>query len=124
MNPKVRPEDPSRGIHYVRTFIGLCSFYRRYMKNFTYTSAILKDLIKKSTTLRSRPQHQQAFDEHTYQGANAKCFGARKAQGKIILVTDASNLGRGGTLFQWQALEKGECNSGTEPRLNPEAQLP
>ena len=33
------------------------------------------------------------------------------AQGEIILVTDASNVGGGGTLFQWQALEKEEFDS-------------
>ena len=38
--------------------------------------------------------------------ANAKCFGVPRAQGKILLVTDASNVVGGGTLFQWQALEK------------------
>ena len=31
--------------------------------------------------------------------ANAKCLGVRRAQGEIVLATDASNVGRGGTLF-------------------------
>ena len=43
--------------------------------------------------------------------ANAKCLGVPKAQGEFILVTDASNVGGGGTLFQWQALEKEEFPS-------------
>ena len=43
--------------------------------------------------------------------ANAKCLGVPRAQGEIILVTDASNVGGGGTLFQWQALEKEEFDS-------------
>ena len=43
--------------------------------------------------------------------ANAKCLGVPRAQGEIILVTDASNVGGGGTLFQWQALEKEEFKS-------------
>ena len=43
--------------------------------------------------------------------ANAKCLGVPRAQGEIILVTDASNVGGGGTLFQWQALEKAEFDS-------------
>ena len=81
------------------------------MKNFTYTSAILKNPIKKSTTWRSGPQEQQAFDELKDKVANAKCLGVRRAQGEIILVTDASNSGGGGTLFRWQALEKEEFNS-------------
>ena len=43
--------------------------------------------------------------------ANAKCLGVPRAQGEIILVTDASKVGGGGTLFQWQALEKEEFDS-------------
>ena len=48
MDAKVRHEDPKKGLHDVRCFIGACNFYRRHIKNFTYTSDILTDLIKKS----------------------------------------------------------------------------
>ena len=48
MDAKVRHEDPKKGLHDVPSFIGACNFYRRHIKN--YTSAILTDLIKKSTT--------------------------------------------------------------------------
>ena len=92
-------------------FIGACNFYRRHTKNFTYTSAILTGFIKKSTTWRWGPQQQQPFDELKDKVANAKCLGLPRAQGEIILVTDATNVGGGGTLFQWQALEKEEFDS-------------
>ena len=111
MDAKVRHEDPKKGLHDVRSFIGACNFYRRHIKNFTYTSATLTDLIKKSTTWRWGPQEQQAFDELKDKVANVKCLGVPRAQGGIILVTDASNVGGGGTLFQWQALEKEEFDS-------------
>ena len=52
MDAKVRHEDPKKGLHDVHSFIGACNFYRRHIKNFTYTSAILTDRIKKSTTWR------------------------------------------------------------------------
>ena len=52
MDAKVRHEDPKKGLQDVRSFIGACNFYRRHIKNFTYTSAIVTDLIKKSTTWR------------------------------------------------------------------------
>ena len=68
-------------------------------------------MIKKSTTWRWGPQEQEAFDELKDKVANAKCLGVPRAQGEIILVTDASNVGGGGTLFQWQALEKEEFDS-------------
>ena len=64
-----------------------------------------------TTTWRWGPQEQQAFDELKDKVANAKCLGVPRAQGEIILVTDASNVGRAGTLFQWQALAKEEFYS-------------
>ena len=45
--------------------------------------------------------------------ANVKCLGVPRARGEFILVTDASNVGGGGTLFQRQALEKEEFDSAT-----------
>ena len=111
MDAKIRHEDPKKGLHDVRSFIGACNFYRRQIKNFTYASAILTDLIKKSTTWRWGPQEQQAFDKLKDNVANAKCLGVPRAQGEIIPVTDASNVGGGGALFQWQALEKEEFDS-------------
>ena len=56
MDGKVRHEDLKKGFHDVRTFIEDCNFYCRHIKNFTYTSTILPDLIKKSTTWRQSPQ--------------------------------------------------------------------
>ena len=111
MDAKVRHEDPKKGLHDVPSLIGACNFYRRHIKNFTYTSAILTDLIKKSTAWHWDPQEQQAFDELKNKVANAKCLGVPRAQWEMILVTDASNAGAGGALFQWQALEKEEFDS-------------
>ena len=90
----------------------MCSFYRRYIKNFTYISAILTDLMKKSTTCRCGHQEQQALDNLKDRVANATCSGVPGAQGEIILLIDTSNIGGRGTLFQWQAPEKEEFNSG------------
>ena len=50
MDAKPGQEDPKRGLHNVRSFIWVCNFYDRHIKNFTSTSAILTDLIKKTTT--------------------------------------------------------------------------
>ena len=100
---KVRYQDPKKGLHDACSFIGACNFYRRHIKSFSYTKAILTDLIKKSTTWRWGPQEQQVFDELKDKMANAKCLGVPGEQREIILVTDASNLGGGGRLFQWQA---------------------
>ena len=80
-------------------------------RNYTYTSAIPTDLINKSTSWRWSPQEQQVFDELKHKVANAKCLRVPRGQGKIIPLTDASNVGGGGTLSQWQAPEKEEFDS-------------
>ena len=115
MDAKVQHEDSKKGLHDVRSLIGACNFYRCHIKNFTHTSAILTDLIKKTTTWRWGPQAQQAFDELKDKVANAKCLGVPRAQGEIILVTDTSNVGGSGTLFQWQALDREEFDSAISP---------
>ena len=50
MDAKVRHEDLENVLNDVRSFIGACNFYHRHIKNLTYSSAILTDLIQKSTT--------------------------------------------------------------------------
>ena len=41
-------DDPKKGLHDVRSFIGACNYYRRHIHNFTYSLAPLTDLIKKT----------------------------------------------------------------------------
>ena len=45
-------DDPKKGVHDVRSFVGPCNFYGRHIHNFTYSSAPLTDLIKKATPWR------------------------------------------------------------------------
>ena len=45
-------DDPKKGLQDVRSFIGACNFYRRHIHNFTYSSAPLTDLIKKTNPWR------------------------------------------------------------------------
>ena len=44
-------DDPKKGVHDVRSFIGACIFYLRHIHNFTYSSAPLTDLIKNDQPL-------------------------------------------------------------------------
>ena len=45
------PDDPRKGLHVVRSFIGACNFYRRHIHNDTYSSAPLTDLNQKDQSL-------------------------------------------------------------------------
>ena len=41
----------TEGVKRIRQFLGSCKFYRRHLRNFTYSSAPLTDLMKQETKL-------------------------------------------------------------------------
>ena len=42
-------DEPKKGLHDVRSFIGACNFYRRDIHNFTYSAAPRMTLQKRPT---------------------------------------------------------------------------
>ena len=56
-------DDPKKGLHDVRSFIGACNFYRRHIHNFTYSSAPLTDPIKKTNPWRWTDKEEACFQE-------------------------------------------------------------
>ena len=65
-------------------------------------------------------EHQKAFDELKEKLVNVSGLGVPNVEGEIILVTDASNIGGGGSLFQWQPPSDG-ATFGVNPGRNFEA---
>ena len=56
-------EAPSpTNIKEVQSFVGLCGFYRRFIKNFSSVFSPLYDLLKKDAKFRWRKEHQKCFD--------------------------------------------------------------
>ena len=54
-------DDPKKGLHDLRRFVGACNFYGRHIHNFTYSSAPLTDLIKKTTPWRWTAREEECF---------------------------------------------------------------
>ena len=113
--PKMQPlqdmwirDDPKKGLHIVRSFVGACNFYRRHIHNFTYSSAPLTDLIKKPTPWRWTAREEECFQELKKKIASSNCLGVPRPTGEIVLITDASDVGGGGTIYQWQELNPAE----------------
>ena len=86
----------------LQSFLGACNFYRRHVPNFTYSSAILTDLTRKNRKWEWTPHHEHAFQELKHKLANVKGLGIPNPEGEIVLVTDASNVGGGASIYQWQ----------------------
>ena len=87
--------DPKKGQHDVRSFVGACNFYRRHIHNFTYSSAPLSDLIKKTTPWRWTSREEECFQELKMKIASSNCLGVPCPEGEIVLITDTSDV-RGG----------------------------
>ena len=109
--PKMQPsqdkqlrDDPKKGLHDVRSFLAACNFYRQHIHNFTYSSAPLTDLIKKSTPWRWTAREEECFQELKKKIASSNCLRVPRPKGWILLITYASDVGEGGTIHQWQEL--------------------
>ena len=101
-------DDPKKGLHDVRSFGGTCNFYRRHIHNFTYSSAPLTDLIKKTTPSRWTAREEECFQELKKKIASSKCLGVPRPKGETVLITDTSDVGGGGRIYQWQELNPAE----------------
>ena len=66
--------DPKKGLHDVRSFIGACNFYRRHIHNFTYSSAPLTDLIKKTNPWRWTDKDEACLQKLKKKISSASCF--------------------------------------------------
>ena len=93
-------DDPKKGLHDVRSFLGACNFYRRHIHNFTYSAAPLTDLIKKTTPWRWTAREEECFQELKKKIASSNCLGVPLPKGEIVLNTDASDVGGLGLIYQ------------------------
>ena len=103
-------DNPKKGLHDVRSFIGTCSFYGRHIHDSTYSSAPLTDLIKKTNPWRWTDIEEACFGELKKNISSTNCLGVPRPKGEIILVTDACDVGGGGTLYLWQELNPAELS--------------
>ena len=101
-------DDAKKGLHAVRSFLGACNFYRRNIHNFTYSSAPLTHLIKKTTLCRWTARGEGCFQELKKKIASSNCLGGPHPKVEIVLITDASDAGGGRTIHQWQELNPAE----------------
>jgi hypothetical protein len=93
-----RPTD----VHQLRSFLGLCSYYRRFIEGFADTAAPLHALTGKSVPYRWGPEQETAFRTLKHKLTTAPVLGMPANEGQYILDTDASNVGLGAVLSQVQ----------------------
>ena len=99
-------DDPVKGVKDIGSFVGAANFYCRHVKNFTFASAILTDLIKKNASWRWGDAEKKAFQDLKGKLKEVSVLGVPKPVREIIKITDACDIGGGGSLYQWQRLSQ------------------
>ncbi|XP_036001790.1 uncharacterized protein LOC118565513 [Fundulus heteroclitus] len=99
---KVQEWHTPSSIQEVRRFIGLASYYRRFVKDFASIAEPLHNLTKKHARFQWSEECQEAFDKLKHLLTTAPVLGFPLDQGNMILDTDASDVGIGAVLSQVQ----------------------
>ena len=86
----------------VRSFLGLCSYYRRFIKGFADIARPLHKLTEKTSRYEWNDLCQQSFDVLKKALTSAPILSYPKPQGQFILDTDASHEAVGAVLSQVQ----------------------
>jgi hypothetical protein len=84
----------------VRNFLGLASFYHRFVKDYSTIAALLHELTKKGTTFTWAATHQHAFDMLKDKLTHAPLLQLPNFNKTFELECDASGFGLGGVLLQ------------------------
>ena len=113
----------------VRSFLGLCNYYKSHIKDFAAVAAPLNRLTSKKATWRWTEEEQEAFEQLKVLLSQAPVLSLYNSKGKILVDCDASNYAIGAVLSQVgddgeehpleffsRCMTKAECNYCTTRR--------
>ena len=95
-----------RDLHEVRSFVGLCSYYRRHIQGFTEMAVPLYELAMKGTDFEWTAQRDEAFEQMKTALTSTQVLGFPREEGHWYLDTDTSDVGTGAVLSQIQGGQK------------------
>jgi hypothetical protein len=84
----------------VRSFLGLCNYYRKFVKGFARRASPLTELLKKGEEFNWTNRHQQAFEDLRQQLTTEPILIYPDWEKPFILSTDASTFAVGAILSQ------------------------
>jgi len=86
----------------LRSFLGLCSYYRRFVKGFSILAKPLYALTENQTKFVWDEQCEEAFNQLKRALTSSPILSLPREEGELVLDTDASNFGIGAVLSQRQ----------------------
>ena len=84
----------------LRRFLGMASWYRKFLKDFATLAEPLTRLIKMDRRYEWTDEQQEAFDHIQAFVASAPILSSPNFEEQFVLQTDASDTGIGAVLFQ------------------------
>jgi hypothetical protein len=100
---KILEWPPCQGLEEARAFIGICVYFRLWVKDFAAIAAPIYVLFKKGQVFRWEPEQQEAMDQLKLCLTNPPAIQPldySEGAGEIILASDASLVGWGSVLMQ------------------------
>jgi hypothetical protein len=97
---KVRDFPIPKNVTQLRGFLGLASYYRRFIKDFSKIANPLNKLLRKHATYQWTPEQQEAFEQLKQHLIQAPILIYPNFEKEFILLTDASTIGLGAILAQ------------------------
>jgi hypothetical protein len=99
---EVRQWKPPKNVKGVRSFLGFCNFYRRFIKNFSLIARPLHDLEQKNHPWRWTEKEQTAFEKLKELVTEKPVLAHINPSLPFRMETDASNTAYGAVLSQKQ----------------------
>ena len=81
-----------RNVKEVRSFLGLCSYYRKFVNQFSTIAKPLHRLTEKSVEFHWTPDCEQSFKTLKTALCSAPILAFPQSEGELIIDTDASNV--------------------------------
>ena len=110
-----------RNVSELRSFLGLASYYRRFIKDFAKTAVQLHRLTEKNKPFVWSESCLEAFNELKRELTNHPILAYPDFNKKFILDTDASDYGIGGVLSQVEGNEERVIGYASRSLTKPES---
>ena len=99
---QIQEWEAPRTVKELRSYLGLCSYYRRFIRGFAHIAAPLHRLTEKQSTYMWTPECQTAFETLQSALTSESLMAYPTKTGMFVLDTDASDSGIGAVLSQIQ----------------------